>query len=67
MIKTVYIFFYKITMLMNSMLPLGIRAKTSEPPRVGEVKLWHKILPRDSLLEVQCPADAPVGIEHPRV
>jgi hypothetical protein len=27
----------------RGMLPSGIRAKTSEPPRVGDVKDWQKI------------------------
>ena len=34
-----------------------MRAKTSEPPRVGEVKVWQKILLGDCLLEVQCPSN----------
>jgi len=37
------------------MLPSGLRAKTSEPPRTSVVNIWQKIFLGDCLLEVQCP------------
>jgi hypothetical protein len=37
------------------MLLSGIRAKISEPYRLGDVKIWQKIL-QNYLLDVQCPS-----------
>ena len=39
------------------MLPSGLRAKTSEPPMTGEVKIRQKIFLGDCLLEVQRPSN----------
>jgi len=39
------------------MLPSGLRAKTSEPPMTGEVKIRQKIFLGDCLLELQCPSN----------
>jgi hypothetical protein len=50
-------------LLLNEykVLPSGIRAKTSEPPRVGDVKVWHKILKGALSLEVHFPTNASIG------
>jgi hypothetical protein len=39
------------------MLPSGLRAKTSEPPMTGEVKIRQKIFLGDCLREFQCPSN----------
>jgi len=48
-------------MLIYSMLPSGLLARGTLPPKKEEVKVWHKIPQRDLLREVRCPTDVPVG------